>query len=318
MPINAHPDFLEAEKEYLAAESPEEKIEKLKKMISYAPGHKGAENLRAQLKTRLKKFQQQLDKSKKSSSKSGSKNSIKKEDMQAIIIGKTNSGKSTLLQELTNTSPEISPGEFAKFTTKQPIQGILKYKNINIQIIENPAIESEYYDRGLTNTADTILILVNNLEQIKEIEEKLPTSPLMKTKKIIIFNIKKDLSSQEKRKTKETLKSKFKKYDFILISLKNLNLEKLNELKEKILQSFDKIRIYTKQPLQSTEEAKKSKPVILKPNSRVQDVAEKILKGFSKKIKQTRVWGPSSKFPGQKIGLKHKLKDLDIIEFKTK
>jgi len=64
MPINAHPEYFAAEKEYLLAQSLEEKIEKLKKLISLAPHHKGAENLRAQLKTRLKKFQEQLIKSK--------------------------------------------------------------------------------------------------------------------------------------------------------------------------------------------------------------------------------------------------------------
>ena len=66
MPINAHPEYLQAEKEYLEAETLEQKIEKLKKMISHAPSHKGAENLRAQLKSRLKRFQEQLIKAKKS------------------------------------------------------------------------------------------------------------------------------------------------------------------------------------------------------------------------------------------------------------
>ena len=55
MPINAHPEYLAAEKEYHSAYTLEEKIEKLKKMIALAPKHKGAENLRKQLKTRLKK-----------------------------------------------------------------------------------------------------------------------------------------------------------------------------------------------------------------------------------------------------------------------
>jgi len=47
-------------------------------------------------------------------------------------------------------------------------------------------------------------------------------------------------------------------------------------------------------------------------------VAEKILKGFSEKVKETKIWGPSSKFPGQIVGLNHKLRDLDVVEFKTK
>ena len=54
MPINAHPDYLAAEKSYLEAEDDKEKIKALEDMIRKAPGHKGAENLRAQLKTRLK------------------------------------------------------------------------------------------------------------------------------------------------------------------------------------------------------------------------------------------------------------------------
>ena len=53
-------------------------------------------------------------------------------------------------------------------------------------------------------------------------------------------------------------------------------------------------------------------------NAIVKDVAEKILKGFSNKVVETKIWGPSSKFPGQKVGLNHKLIDLDVVEFKTR
>ena len=84
MPINAHPDYIAAEGEYLKAETLEEKIDKLKVMISLAPGHKGAENLRAQLRSRLKKFQEQQDKQKKSGK--SSKVGIRKDEMQNFVI----------------------------------------------------------------------------------------------------------------------------------------------------------------------------------------------------------------------------------------
>ena len=58
--------------------------------------------------------------------------------------------------------------------------------------------------------------------------------------------------------------------------------------------------------------------MILSPGSTVKDVSEKILKGFSTKVKQIKIWGPSSKFGGQIVGQNHKVKDLDIVEFKTK
>lgn len=301
MPINAHPEYLAAEKEYLAAQTPEEKIEKLKKMISHAPKHKGGENLRAQLKTRLKKLQEQLNKQKKSGK--SSKTGIKKEEMQGVIIGKTNSGKSSLLNLLTNANPKTSN----IFTTTEPQIGMMNYETTSIQLIEIPSIDSEFYDKGIVYTADTVLILINSLEEIKEIEKELKTQG----KKIIVFNKTDLLNEQEKRKTSATLQSK--KYNFVLISCKTK--QGIEELKEKIFQSFDKLRIYTKEP---GKEPSKKRPMILEPNSTISDVAEKILKGFSKKIKQTRIWGPSSKFPGQIVGLKHKVKDLDIVEFKTK
>ena len=304
MPINAHPDYIAAEGEYHKATTPEEKIEKLKKMISLSPSHKGGENLRKQLKTRLKKFQSELIKSKKSGK--GIQTGIKKQDMQAVIVGKTNSGKSSLISLLTNANPKISQN---KFQTKKPVIGMMNYATTSIQLIEIPAIESKYYDKGIVYTADTILMIITNLEELNEIKDKIRTTG----KQIIVFSKSDILSENEKRKLKETLKSKYKKYEFILISTQKK--ENIKELKNKLFQSFGKIRIYTKEPGKQTD---KNRPMILEPNSNVKDVAEKILKGFSNRIKQTKIWGPSSKFAGQKVGIKHKLKDLDVVEFKTK
>lgn len=303
MPINVNdPEYVKAEKDYYDADTLEQKVLSLKKMISHAPSHKGGENLRAKLKTRLKKLQEQIIKSKRSGK--STKIGIKKEDMQIVLIGKTNTGKSSLLNLLTNAQPKISE---IKFTTKEPLIGMMNLEGINMQLIENPSIDSDYFDKGLINSADTILILADKLEDIKEIKEKLTKT---NAKKIIILNKTDQLTENQKRKISATLKSK--KYEFVLTSTKTK--EGLDELKNKIFQSFSKIRIYTKEP----HKDKSPKPIIMKKESTVYDIAEKILKGFSKNVKETKIWGPSSKFPGQKIGLKHKLKDLDVVEFKTR
>ncbi|MFH1503247.1 MAG: GTPase [Candidatus Diapherotrites archaeon] len=300
MPINAHPEYIAAEGEYLKARTLEEKIEKLRKMISFAPSHKGGENLRAQLKTRLKKLQEQLIKSKKAGKSPHT--GIKKEDMQAVIVGQTNSGKSSLLKTLTNSEPQIA--EY-KFTTKNPVLGTLYYENANIQLIEIPAIGSEFYAKGIVHTTDTVLVLITSLSEISDIFRELKTEG----KKIIVFNKIDLLKDNEKRKIQATLSSK--RYNFVLISTKTQ--EGIEELKNKIFQSFNKIRIYTKEP----RKEKSKRPIIMNPNATARDIAEKILKGFSERVKETKIWGPSSKFPGQKVGLQHKLKDLDVVEFKT-
>ena len=304
MPVNAHPDYLAAEKEYLLAETIEEKIKALKKMISLAPKHKGAENLRAQLKIRYKKLKEKLNKNKQI--KKSSTKGIKKGNFQVVIIGKENSGKSTLLKLLTNTKPKISE---IPFSTKNPAIGIANINSIDMQIIENPAINSEYHDRGLTNSADCLVIIINDLNDLSYINNYLNKAT---NKKIILYNLKKTLSKNELRKLHANMKSK--KLDFVILDLNNPNKEELNNLKNKLFYFFDKIRVYTKEP---GKKEKSEKPIILPQNSCVKDATEKILKGLSKKIKSVKIWGPSSKFPGQVVGLKHQLKDMDIIEFKT-
>jgi uncharacterized protein len=340
MPINAHPEFLAAEKVYINAETREQKIAALKKMISHAPGHKGAENLRAQLKRRLARFKYANEKEAKQ--KKGGKVGIKKEEMQAVLIGKTGVGKSWLLNELTNARPRIAKSKLEQFTTKKPIVGMTPFQGTSIQLIELPAIESEFFDKGIAHTADVILLIVTDLKQIEEIKKQLKNIP---GKRIIIFN---NIEKQNTRKISATLQSK--KYNFVIIDSPNgvgedfgsdnnssapkaltggregnsrtkmragrgtLN-ESIEELKEKIFQNLNKIRVYTKEP---GKEPDKNRPVILNPKSTIKDVAEKILHGFSSRVKETRIWGPSSKFSGQITGLNHELKDLDIVEFKTK
>ena len=305
MPVNASPEYVKAEKEYLEAKTVEAQILALDIMLKVAPKHKSSENLLANLRTRKKRLEADIAKRKKAGK---SKHlGIKKGDMQAVIVGKTNSGKSSLLKILTNAYPKISSN---RFTTIEPRVGILEYNGTQIQIVEIPAIDGENFDKGIVHTADTIIIVVNELSEIKEIENLLPSAP---GKRIICFNKIDLLKEEQRRKISATLQSK--KYNFAIVStIPEWEENGIEELKEKIFNSFKVLRIFTKEP----GKEKSNRAMIIKPTSTVRDAAEKILKGFSAKIKETRIWGPSSKFGGQVVGLHHQLKDLDVVEFKTK
>jgi small GTP-binding protein len=299
---NQSPFYKQAELKFLNAQTNEEKLKWLEEMIRECPKHKSSEKMLANLKTRYIKLKEKIESLKKSS-KGSKKPGIKKEEMQAAIIGLTNSGKSSLISLLTNANPRISEIDF---TTRGPIVGMMSYQGIQIQLIEIPAIESEFYDKGIPHTADSVIIIIDNLSQIQKVQELLGNS---QGKKIIVFNKIDLLSEQEKRRISANLQSK--KYNFALISTETK--EGINELKEKLFLSFDRIRVFTKEP----GKEKSNTPIVLKPGSTVKDIAEKIFKGFSQKIKETKIWGPSSKFPGQKVSLSHELKDLDVVEFKT-
>jgi uncharacterized protein len=300
MPINAHPDYINAEKRYHEASTDEERLKALEEMLKWVPKHKGGETLRKNLRTRYKKLKQEFAKSKK---KSGSKKGIKKEQLQAIIVGLTNSGKSSILKSITNAKPRIAS---YGFTTTDPEIGTLNYQGCNIQIIDLPPIASPNFDKGLVNSADTLLVVVEKINEIKPVLKQITNK---KAKKIIIFNKIDVYNYETKRKIKETLRSK--KYNFVLVSTKtDVGLE---ELKEKILKSFNMIKIYTRHP--GKRQKLDNVPVVLHPNATLEEVAEKILHGYSKKVKYAKVTGPSAKFKEQKVGLKHVVRDMDVVEF---
>ena len=297
---NQSPQYQKAEAMFLAAKTEEDRLYWLDEMIRECPKHKSAEKMLAQLRTRRKKLLEKIETGKKKGK--STKHGIKKEEMQAVIVGFTNTGKSSLISLLTKVTPAIAP---YNFTTKQPVVGMINFHSAQIQIIEVPAFGSEFYNRGLVNSADVILILVTDGDQIKKIEDGLHKT---NGEKILVFNVKEE-EGLNLRKIEATLKSR--KYNFVIISTQSG--EGIEELKEKIFHGCKKIRVFTKEP----RKQKSENPLILEREASVKLVAEKIFKDISK-IKETKIWGPSSKFPGQIVGFNHELKDLDVVEFKTR
>lgn len=95
----------------------------------------------------------------------------------------------------------------------------------------------------------------------------------------------------------------------LLISAKNkFHMEELREL---IYKKLNLMSIYMKEP---GKEPDMGVPLIIEVGADVAGVCSKLHKDFVKKFKFCRVWGPSSKFGGQKLSIKHKLKDGDVVE----
>lgn len=300
MPINAGYEYFDAEKKYLAAQTLDEKIIALEEMIRKAPKHKGSENFLAELKTRLKKFREKSDKVKKSG---GGKKGIKKEGYQVILVGLPNSGKSSLVAAMTNARPAVSS---FPYTTKEPELGTMDYEGVKAQVVDLPSIGSSFFDIGLVNTADCVLEVVEKLEDIPPVEKTLIRAV---GAKIIVITKIDSLSNDELRKLDARCKSK--RLTYVLTS--SADGRGVNELKKRIFEGMHVIRVYTKEPGKKPSPM----PVVLPLHSTVKDVAESILKGFSLRVRETRITGPSAKFINQKVGLSHPLKDRDIVEFHT-
>jgi len=88
--------------------------------------------------------------------------------------------------------------------------------------------------------------------------------------------------------------------------------EGVGELKQLIFHRLGFIRVFLKEP---GREADLEEPLIMHKGCTIRDVCEKLHRDFLDKFKFVRIWGHSSRFPGQKLlSIKHVLKDNDVLE----
>ncbi len=179
MPANVSFEYAIAQKKYDEARNDEERIIALQEMISRAPAHKGGENLRKDLSRKLASLKSKMEKQAAAGKRTGSTINIKKEGAgQVLIIGKTNSGKSTFLSEYTNSKPLVAP---YPYSTTKPEVGILNYGGALIQLIEVPSflenheLTSQIY--SMVRVCDLLIFVIkdgalNELDNLISILER--------------------------------------------------------------------------------------------------------------------------------------------------
>lgn len=169
MPTNLPPEAQAKWEEYSRAKTPEEKLQKLKEFYSLMPKHKGTEKMEKFIKRRMSELKEEIERRRYSKKSKGISYMVEKRGAaQLVLIGFTNSGRSTLLARLTNAKPEISPNPF---TTMKPVEGMMDFRGAQIQIVEAPPLILEAQG-GPTNLAvalaknsDVLGITVSSLKE---------------------------------------------------------------------------------------------------------------------------------------------------------
>jgi len=329
MPANLPPQYFEAERKLRTAKKTADKILALEEMLAIMPKHKGTDHLRADLRRRIAKLTEAADK--KSATQRTSMLIEKEGAAQLTVIGLPNAGKSQLVSSITNASPAIA--EYP-FTTYSATPGMMKFENIQIQLIDTPPLTGESTEWWLIDTirrADGLLIVVDlsdapvarmenivaQLERMRiglferkavagQAKEEEPDAVLYQKKALIIGN-KIDLDNNGRNY--QALQNK---YDAQLATIAISAKEGygLAELKLKIYQMLGVIRVYTKAPGNKSDFAD---PIVLKKGSKLDDAAAEVHKDFAARLKYARIWG-SGKHDGLMVKRDHVLEDGDIIE----
>ena len=105
------------------------------------------------------------------------------------------------------------------------------------------------------------------------------------------------------------------KFNEVEKAISAVNEEGMNELKDAVFAKMGLVRVYMKE---KGEEPDKDDPLILREGDTVQTALDRLPGDMDRRFKKARVTGPSSKFPEQKVGKEHVLKDEDVLQLNLK
>jgi len=324
MPANLTPAFLAARDRFNRAKTDEERLDALMEMLATIPKHKGTEKLQADIKKRIAKLKERADQQRRSKKGGGVSYHIDREGAaQIALVGAPNTGKSSLLAALTNATPQVAD---YPLTTHEPLPGMMEYEDIQIQLVDLPAITKDYTEGwvyGLVRHADA-LALVADLSARNWLEETQHVLQLLEERRIrptggpskmaewgpvdrhtFAVGLKKDLAPEEAPKFLAWAQGKFP-----AVAASTVSGEGLEDVRQVIFKNAGIVRVYTKKPGHPPD---LSQPYTIRQGATVLDLVKQIHKEFVNKLRYVRLWG-SGRFDGQHVPLDHVLQDKDIVE----
>ncbi len=182
MPTNLPAEAKAKLAKYREARTHEEKIKALEEAISCIPHHKHTEKMLRQLKKKLAQLRRELEHKPVRGGRRDECSVEKEGAAQVVLVGATNSGKSSLLARLTNVTPEIAD---YPMTTRKAVPGMMVYEDVEMQVVELPAILTETFEEtsiaykslSIAKNADLIMVVLDAsnrpLEQFRKIVEML-------------------------------------------------------------------------------------------------------------------------------------------------
>ena len=315
MPANLPPQYHDAEKRFRQARSVSERLDALEEMMATMPKHKGTDKLRADLRTRMAKLNQETEHRVGPGGRADPFLLRREGAGQVVLAGLPNSGKSQLVAALTSASPRVA--EYP-FTTREPLPGMMEFENITVQMVDAPALTFKEARPGvslLLRRADVVLMVVDlSLEPVSQMAQLLDDLDARRlevlTGEALAVGTKADLPGAPDSYT--YLEAEYGSR-FPITAVSAVSGEGMEELRRRIFHSLDILRVYTKTPGQPAD---MTRPVILRRGGTIEEVAASIHKDFQRRLKYAQVWG-SGKFDAQQVPRDYQPQDGDVVEFHT-
>ncbi len=151
------------------------------------------------------------------------------------------------------------------------------------------------------------LIRISGKVSLSDIEDSLFSNNIYKPTIIIANKADSPNTEANTRMLKEALEGR----SLTLLVASCLKNRGLRDLGRSIFQMLEVIRVYTKEPLSKKPSGK---PLVVKKGTSVIEIAKRLHSEMYRSFKYARIWGPSAKYPGEKVGSSHILMDGDIVE----
>ena len=327
MPANLTPQYKEAEQRFRQAEGHDEKLAALREMLTLLPKHKGTEKIQADLRRRLAKLEDEAQHPAKGGARRFDPGHVRREGAgQWVLLGPPNAGKSALVRALTHAHPEVAP---YSFTTRAPQPGMMPFEDVQVQLVDTPAVTREHCEPYMTNLvrnadgavlvldaaaddlAESLAALLALLERARVVPAHRPppadASPLTVSRPVLVLANKRDLDPDG---TFAALARDAAGPDLPFSSVSAEHGLGLEELRRALFEALGRIRIYAKEP---HHEPDRVRPFVLPRGATVRDLALAVHREIAETLKFARIWG-AARFDGQQVDRDHVLSDRDVVE----
>ena len=232
---------------------------------------------------------------------------------QVALVGPPNAGKSSLLQALSDI--QIKTGDYP-FTTLRPVPALTRIHGVLVQLVEIPGlIEGANEGRGggrallgVLRQADAIVFCQESpadpgaLEVVRrEVAEAGIEKPA------ILAATKAD---EAESAVVDDLALRFPGLPLVAVSV--LDDASLDAFREAVWGLTGLIAVRTRRPGSVEED-----PMALHDGATVRDVAAGLHNELAETVRSARLWGPSARYPGQRVGRRHVVVDGDLLELDT-